>query len=336
MKTNQEASPLPALSLPRLSSKLENLADNLGRFALEFGVVFNDSFGPRVATIGFANAVVLHHHEPGNAARLEELLAAESVPPPEELAGATGEFVAALAGERDWTHEVGTFLRTKWRQSADDTPGIAYALEARLRILHGIRIGLTVARESPETAAKIREHIGTLWVENRFLSTLLYRWSDHDWEPHSRPFVEFMGSYYEPGSVEQRVLGGSVAAILPAAKLLTHPWSLSFWVAAGWNGGRKFVESEPETLRALLAEAPKDTLQGCHRLYQKYVVGGADPDGEVRIERATLRFIGELAEPDLARCHCTGREPRRLARVAYDFAFWMGIFSAHSIPDLET
>ena len=59
MITNLEITTLPALTLPRLSSKLETVADNLARFALEFGVTNNGYFAGRLGTIAFANAVVL-------------------------------------------------------------------------------------------------------------------------------------------------------------------------------------------------------------------------------------------------------------------------------------
>lgn len=61
--------------------KLEDLADNLALFAVEFGIEFDGRFAGRLATIGFANGVVLGLREAGPAGKLEELLCAEAIPP---------------------------------------------------------------------------------------------------------------------------------------------------------------------------------------------------------------------------------------------------------------
>ena len=47
------------------------------------------------------------------------------------------------------------------------------------------------------------------------------------------------------------------------------------------------------------------------------------------------KYFGEHPDADLARCYCTGGEPRRLARLGFDFAFWMGIFASHPVPIIE-
>ena len=92
MKTKTE----PALTLPRLSIKLDKIAGDLARSALEFGVVLNDSFPQRLATIGFANGVLLALHDAKGATALEELLVGESIPLPEELQGLTSQMVKKL------------------------------------------------------------------------------------------------------------------------------------------------------------------------------------------------------------------------------------------------
>ncbi len=335
MKLNQETNTLPALALPRLSSKLETIADDLARFALEFGVVINESFGPRLATIGLTNGVLLGLHDPTNAVRLEKLLATESVPPPEELAGVTPALIAAFPGQADWTHEISCFLRQRWQLSTEAVPTIEPGLETRMRILHGIRLGLVVTRESPETAQKLEDQTKALWVEHRFLSHCLYAWSDHDWAPFGPPFVEFTATCYGPRTVERQVMRKAVAEVYPIAKALNNPWDFSFWVETGWNGGRNFVRNHPDDCQALLEEAGPGGLKSCQQLYERCVLGTARSDAEVQIERATRRFIGDYADVDLARCYCTGREPRRLARVAFDFAFWMGIFASYPVPVIE-
>lgn len=335
MKRNLAPDTLPELTLPRLSSILENLADSFSRFALEFGLNYNDSFGPRLAAIGFANAVILTVQEPLNADRLEVLLAAESVPPNEELEDVAQAFVTSYKEEKDWSHEVGLFLQKEWRISADNVPDIAYGLETQLRILHALRIGIIVARQSPETATSLMEHHKELMAEHRFLCDLLYYWSDNDWEPYAPPYIEFTNNYYKPGSAEQRIIRGFVAVIYPVAIAMDEPWKLSFWVEMGWSGGRNLARSHPKDLQLLLTETAKSELQSCQWIYQTYVVGSAATNGEINIERAALRFIGGQKDPSLARSYCTGSEPRRLARAIYDFAFWMGIFASQPVPIVE-
>ena len=178
----------------------------------------------------------------------------------------------------------------------------------------------------------MEEHTKTLWVENRFLSGRLVAWSTIDWNPDAKPFVEFVAGWYRHGTVEQAVVTKAVGELYLVAKALENPWSLSFWVETGWNGGRNFVRTHPQDCKRLLDEAGSELLRGYLRLYKHTVIDTARPDGEVQVLSAALKYIGEHNDPILARIHCTGREPRLLALNAFDFAFWMGIFSAHPLP----
>ncbi len=87
--------------------------------------------------------------------------------------------------------------------------------------------------------------------------------------------------------------------------------------------------------RGELEEVGRENLQVRQLFYQRNLLGTARVDGEIQIERATRKYFGEHPDADLARCYCTGGEPRRLARLGFDFAFWMGIFSAHLVPIIE-
>lgn len=320
---------------PTLSAELVKIADNLALFAMEFGVPLDDNFDHDLATLGFINCVRLRIHAPSEADNLEALIAAESIPADEELVGLTAGVVAAFSADADLEIGINHFLRERWRLSADNTPTIASDEELFRRILHGIRFGLLVAKESPETAQKIEEHATTLGCESRFLSLLLYYWRDNDWKPNAVPFVEFTASCYEPGSIQQRMIRYAVSEIHPFAKALNQPWRLSFWAEMGWSGGRGFVRKNPKDCTALLAEVGRETLQVRHAFYQQHLLGTARSDGEIQIERATLKYFGTHPDADLARCYCTGGEPRRLARLGFDFAFWMGIFSSHPVPIIE-
>ena len=104
---------------------------------------------------------------------------------------------------------------------------------------------------------------------------------------------------------------------------------------AGWDGGRNFAGKQPEDCRKLLEEAGPEGLKTLHALYQRCLLGTARSDGKIQLERATLRYFGEHAYADLARCYCTAREPRRLARVVFEFGFWMGIFASAPVPNFK-
>jgi hypothetical protein len=303
---------------------------------MEFGVPPYENFTHNLATIGFANGVRLSLHDANRAAKLEAILAAEAIPAGDGLVGLTADVIAAFSAEADWAIGINRFLSERWRRSADYAPSIEPHEELLRRILHGIRFGLLVAMESPETAQKIEEPItATLGCENRFLSLLLYYWRDNDWKPNALPFVEFTASCYEPGSMQQRMIRYAVSEIHPFAKALNQPWRVSFWAEMGWSGGRGFVRNNPKECTALLEEVGLETLQVRHAFYQQHLLGTARSDGEIQIERATLKYFGEHPDADLARCYCTGGEPRRLARLGFDFAFWMGIFASHPVPIIE-
>ena len=325
-----------ASSRPRLiSTELAHIADSLAHFAVEFGFIVNEHFTHALATISFANGVGLRIHAPSEAAKLEALLAAESIPADEELVGLTAGMIAAFSADASLEVGINHFLRERWRLSADRAPTIELHEELLRRILHGIRFGLLVAKESPETAQKIEEQTTTLRCGDRFLSLLIYYWRDNDWKPNAVPFIEFTASCYEPGSIQQRMIRNAISEVLPFAKALNQPWRLSFWAEMGWSGGRGFVRNNPKECTALLEEVGRETLQVRHAFYQQHLLGTTRSDGEIQIERATLKFFGDHPDADLARCYCTGGEPRRLARLGFDFAFWMGIFSSHPVPIIE-
>jgi len=98
----------------------------------------------------------------------------------------------------------------------------------------------------------VEEYTKTLWVENRFLSGRLVAWSTNDWNPHAKPFVEFVAGWYRHGTVEQAVVAKAVGELYLVAKALENPWSLSFWVETGWNGAATSAAPTPRTAIASL------------------------------------------------------------------------------------
>ena len=318
--------------LPRLSTPLENLADHLARFALEFGIEDNPDFPSRIATIGFANGVALRRQDRASAARLDDLLASDDILTAEAAQAALLQFTREFSGEGDWTEEVYHFLKEQWALAPEASPEREIRLRLRLRILHGIRFGLMVGAKNPAVAQKFPGLVGAMRVENRFLSQCLVAWADHAWTPVGPPFVEFTAACYAAGSTEQNVITAAVAAMLPAARNLNDPWDFAFWVETGWNNGLRLAQSRPEDSRALLQEESRDNLNRCHALYRNYVLGTARAGGEVQIVRAALKWFGEHPGAEFARAYCSGREPRRLARCGFDFAFWMGVFASYPVP----
>lgn len=84
-----------------------------------------------------------------------------------------------------------------------------------------------------------------------------------------------------------------------------------------------------------MALSPEKKIR--HVYYEVWMLlDTARSDGEVQVLSAALKYIGEHNDPILARIYCTGREPRLLVLNAFDFAFWMGIFSAHPLPEVAT
>ena len=333
--TTKTAISVPDLALPRLSEKLDILAADLARFALEFGIEDNGYFPGRLATIAFANATLLATKHPAGATELAELLAHDGLPgsassPTEEPA-----LTADVLNDTNWTTEVSRFLSGQWEASADGEAELDAAGQLPLRTLQALHTGLVVARQLPEVAAKIEELIGSLGLENQFLSLRLLAWSFSSWRPVLAPFLEFTREHYADGSVEVRVIGETIAPFYATARQLNQPWDLSYWVQVGWNAGLHFARTRPSDTEALLKEAGTAGLQSCRDLFTRHVIGTANSEGSVQIERACLHFFGEATATNLAACYCTGREARRLARTAYDFCFWMGVFAAFPVPTAD-
>lgn len=331
MKTKSDT-PLPALPLPRLSSKLEEIADHLARVSVDFGIDPDENFPARVATVGFVNGVQLGQTDAAAATRLTDLLAAEDIPSPGALEGFVPILTETLERNPNWTQALSRVLEERWRRSPSHGPDSSPRLEMLVRVLHGIAAGLFVARENPETAGKVVLLTQALRPENRFMSERLSAWRANDWQPAAAPFLEFAARFYEPGSLERELMTRAFAEVHPIAMALNNPWDLNFWAETGWNGGRRFAARRQADCRALLTEVSSETLKNFHDLFQRCVLGTARGDGEVQIGRASLYYFGIHSNPDLARYHLTGRESRHLARYAFDFAFWMGIFASFPVP----
>ena len=323
---------LPVLTLPRLSAKLESVADNLVRYSVEFGLDADDTLAPLVAAIAFVNGVTLGLEDTAAAEELEQLLVADSVPPDGELAGLTTEMGAALADVAVWTGGVAAALTWRWMLSGDCVPEVSSQIALRMRVLHGLRSGLVISRTSPEVAERTLKLAQGLRPEPRFLASCVVTWGRIDWKATGEAFADFVASSYPLGTIERLVMRGTVEVVVPVAKKLNDPWRFSVWAEIGWNTGRGFARNHPEEARALLEDTSPKRLQELRERFTRCVLGTARGDGEVQIEQAALRYIGEHPVHDLARAYCTGLEPRWLARAGYDFGFWAGVFAVYQLP----
>jgi hypothetical protein len=328
----RKSSKAPSVALPRLGPTTQAIADSLIRFAVEFGFDRDDTLVPYLAVIAFANGVTLGTEHPSSAGELERLLEVEAVPPEGELAGLTTAIGESLAHGEVWTGAVAAVLIRLWRHSADCGPALQEKDVATLRVLHGLRAGLVVAREDRAVAGGLSEYIARMKPEQRFLAQCIGDWRNNNWRPTGEPFVEFVASGYSRGSLGRIMMSSVVASIFPIAKKMNDRWRFAFWAEVGFNTGRAFAHDHPGEAQSVIENTPVGDLRSFLGKYRRCVLGTARPDGEVQIERAALRYIGEHADPDLSRAFCTGAEPRRLARVSFDFSFWAGIYASHPLP----
>ena len=148
---------LSVLTLPRLSSKLETLAEHIARFSEEFGVTRDENFAKRVAAIACVNGVLLGNQIADAASELEAILEEESLPTKEEVGEIEGMFLEFFRLGTDWVQSIQGILVVGWAAAADNCVGLDAKTALRLQVLHGIRNGLVVARVLPETAAQIKK-----------------------------------------------------------------------------------------------------------------------------------------------------------------------------------
>jgi hypothetical protein len=204
--------------------------------------------------------------------------------------------------------------------------------ELFLRILHGVRYGFQFANKFPEAAQPLAERTEGMTLEHHYLSKCLYLWRRTEWNPVGAAFLDFASAFYPWGTLYHRLMFDQFAEVLPFARVFEDRWRLGLWAEMGWSRGQAFPRNRPNYCRDVLKSIAPETLQDWHQLYEDCVIRPAGPSSEIHIEKATLHFFGTHAESDLARSYCTGHEPRRLARAAFDFAFWMGVFAKVGVP----
>lgn len=308
-----EPAPAP-VDLPATAAALE-------RFCDEFGIERDSRFRDRTANVAFTNGVALADIQAERAQRFLDLTAGlEEFP-----ADVRARLVAGFAGSADWP--------SAWLNTLRDLLATAPDLGSpAVRLLALARLGVQVARELPDFVAAMRKAFQGGTHETLFLTFRLLRWRDNGFLPVHDPFLEYAEHFYDTRPIERRVICIEMAHVLAVARRSANPWELSLWILNGWERGRRIALQQPEDCRAMLEEAPASSLKFCQELYEGCVLGTATPDGAVCPERATRHFFAYANGGRLARTFTLNQEPRSIARAAFDFAFWMGIYSVHPLP----
>lgn len=320
------------LARSKTDPQLLAIADNLAIFAADFGIELDDKFIIRLCPIAFTNGVGLSAKFEKEARGLENLLEAENLNSSQERDHCISAILALPFDSSRWIAEVSQILQLLWQRSSQNEPVLPHA--NRMQILQCLHLGLVLGRTNPPTAGKIVELSKTLHCESRFLGHCMRDWSGNGWQPRSAAFIQFVESFYS-AEIERDVISNAAAEVYVIAKTLSSPWIAAFWAETGWEGGRSFARKYPDRCQALFEEAGPQVLLQSQKWYQSTVLGTASANGQINIAQATVCYFGRLRDPQTARLYCTGDQPRHIARFAFDFAFWMGAFSAHLVPLVE-
>jgi hypothetical protein len=309
---------------------LEGLATGLACCVVQFDQDNGLSVIERTVRIAFSNGVFLALRHPGDAATMLDQLKEAGVPYGRDVEAIIEAF-QGFQCEGNWVAVTGEKLDSLWGPEAR---GAECLPEGVRRILFALFAGLYTSARIPEVAAAIDGYADQptgLNYESRFLASRLIAWRHTNWAPVAQPFVEFAAQFYAPGSKESEVICGAVGEVLMIAVTLSDPWSVKLWAETGWWAGRKIGTQQPELMREMFAEVPKEDLLHYVGLYQRCVLATLSASA-VKPERAALRYFGLTGRDVYARALCRGDEPRFVARAAYDFAFWMGLLSTQPMP----
>lgn len=317
MKPNQ----FPALESPAVPSQL---ARALVACLQDFDSEELPSIPDRAARLAFANVVYLYANEPEDAAELRSRFGAAVLT--DESAAQLDSALSAFRFEGAWLDTLGDTLDRIWhaRRRAEE--------DALDRIIFSLQAGLRAGEKHPEFVQKMAETSAALNSESRYLASRLLAWRRTNWEPQQEPFVEYMASFYTPGSVLQRVMVGSSKEVLSIVRSLSNPWDLRVWAETGWHGGRRGVKHHGEMVRLMIGELQEGELKTFTGLYRSCVLTTVAPDGAIRPDRAALKFFSLRYGRDYAAIYCRQDQPRLIAHAAFDFCLWMGVISTQPVP----
>ena len=326
MKSNRLA--LPSTEDTRIIATAVEIASSLLYSIEQFGIVRDADFAKRSSVIAFTNAVVFTKGKPDETAKLLEIVA-----PTGSDRGVIGSAAAALVTEvpddDSWVSKLRERLSLHWAQY-QKTP-LTDALHQET--IFGMAVGLEVGASYGELAGMIFKRTCRLGDEDRFLASRLVNWAGNGFRPRVAPFIEFVAGLYLNWPIERDVICPEAVEALACAQLLPDPWRLSFWVEQAWSRGRRFAERRPNSLRQMLVEATQANREFTLKLYRELVLNAAAASGRLDLERSTMAYFARCESGRPAVEYCAGDQPRKLARLAFDFAFWMGILSALPLPD---
>lgn len=328
MKNNRLASLSTEQSQPAVLP--HEIVSNLLHFFREFGFECDARFAGRASVLAFTNALILAKEYPADAANLIQAL--ELPAAVQELARIiAAELVTEVPDDDEWVTNLWRSLPAHWAQTP--TPKGPNSLNAQ--IVFSLSVGLAVGTHEADFADLLVKRVLLMNVENRFIACRLNYWSDNQFRPLSSPFLEFVSYYYGGRPVERRVMLQEAGETQACAAHLPNPWRVAFWAEQGWARGRHLAEQHPDVVRRLLEEASAENRAFTLKLYQELIIKPAEANGRVDIEQATLAFFARSEGGRCAFEYCSGDQPRKMVRLAFDFSLWMGIVSALPIPREE-
>ncbi len=325
MKYNNRLALLPSAQITQPSRDLQQTADTLERFCVEFGIERDVRFKHRTASVAFANGINLARLTPEGAHKFSESLKTVTLFSPKE----TQRLAQALEDSVEW--------ESNWMATIQRTLASAPELGSpTLRLLAMAGLGLAISASHSDFAEMFAKHFAHMSAENQFLGKRLAWWSHSDSKSKYHAFVEFTAFHYPERPVELAVMCAEVDRALKVTRHAADPWSLELWLTHGWAAGREFVGEHRDACRRLIEEAPPCELSFCRQLYSRSILGTAAPDGTLRLKQATLQFFAIAYDGQYAQVYCQGEQPRTIAWLVFDYAFWMGIFSTVPFPDQDS
>lgn len=318
MKQNQRL--LAAPEAEPAITVVEPMANGLAYAVRQFLDPSGWSTERQCMNVGFANGVCLAIGKPEPAASLLEILCSTGLPEVHFDDGVASYFKEDRPAEC-WTWSGGATVESMYDEWAKRFPPVDAATRHSLRTLFAAAAGIQFVSAFPAIAKQMDAGWSYLPSENRFLSARLYDWETNAWVPRAEPFLEFTGGFHHHGPKHGAAILAAAARVLTVALQLTDPWAPLLWSESGFGFARSLPAAERQ---AIMDEVPREEFSRLACLYHYAVSGTATSEREIRLDRATMYFLGE-AGPEYARAYCAGKHPRWVAHGALDFGFWMGI-----------
>jgi len=201
-------------------------------------------------------------------------------------------------------------------------------------MLAGVQVGLALG-DFPSAVKSLEVHLTSLAHETRFVATRLAAWSGRKLRrPKMHPFTEYCVAF-EP--TPEGWLRKALQPVIDqtASVVLHYPqaWHLGSWSWAGWGFGREADQTLRELAMAAGPRSKDGVLQGDAALYATTIkVFTKEPEKPFDVAGAFYLYIENLNEGTHLADYRAGRNPRQLARLAFEFAYRMGLRAPSSHP----